>query len=127
MNASGEAAQSLLKDKGCSPEEILICYDDFDLPLGTIRIRKKGSPGTHNGLRSVTECLGTENFPRLRLGIGPVPPGIPPDKFVLQKISDTQLKLFDEMLDRSTKAVDSIINEGLDKAMNQFNSNGENK
>ena len=125
MNASGEAVVDLLQRYDCPPEEILICYDDFDIPFGSIRIRKKGSAGSHNGLKSVTERLAAENFPRLRLGIGPVHPGIPPDEFVLQPFSKSQVKPVQAMLTKASQAVETILKKGIEKAMNQFNAKSE--
>ena len=118
MNVSGQAVQDLLQKFDCPPEEILLCYDDFDLPFGTIRIRKKGSPGTHNGMKSITERLATENFPRLRLGIGPVHPGIAPDEFVLLPFAKSKAKPVQAMLAKASQAIQVLIKEGIDKAMN---------
>src|SRR3954464_4953839 len=70
MNLSGEAVRGLTREMGVPPVGMLVVYDDVDLPLGTIRLRQSGSPGTHNGMRNIVECLGTINFPRLRIGIG---------------------------------------------------------
>ncbi len=120
MNNSGAAVRDLLQKAACTPEEILVCYDDFDLAVGTLRIRKKGSPGTHNGMKSITECLATENFPRLRLGCGPAD-GDPAD-YVLRPIAKSQQKDYEAMLDRAALALEAIVKDGLEKAMNGFNA-----
>ncbi len=122
MNNSGAAVRDLLQKSGCSSEEILVCYDDFDIPVGSLRIRKKGSAGTHNGMRSITEILATENFPRLRLGIGPASKSEDLKDYVLRPISKSQQKEYEAMLDRASQAIETITKEGLEKAMNGFNS-----
>ena len=122
MNTSGQDVRDFLRQHHCPPEQILICHDDFDLPLGTIRIREKGSPGTHNGLRSVTEHLGTENFPRLRLGIGPLPPGADPADFVLDpSVIKENEKTVNAMVEKASEAIAVLLSEGIDAAMNRFN------
>ena len=122
MNESGRAVADLLAKHGATPQEILVCYDDFDLPVGTVRIRMKGSAGTHNGMRSVVERLGTEDFPRLRIGVGPVPPGEDPAEYVLKTIPQSLLKDFKRALDRAHEALEAVLKDGLEKAMNQFNA-----
>jgi PTH1 family peptidyl-tRNA hydrolase len=121
MNESGEAVKRLLGEFKSSSEEVLICCDDFDLPLGTIRIRTKGSAGSHNGLKSVIECLGTEEFPRLRLGIGPVPNGEDPSDFVLKPFSKKENEILKAMMERASDAIETILSENLENAMNRFN------
>lgn len=122
MNVSGQAVADLLAKYGATPQEILVCYDDFDLLVGTVRIRKKGSAGTHNGMKSVVERLGTEDFPRLRIGVGPVPPGEDPSAYVLKAIPKSHLKDFKRALDRAHEALEAILKDGLEKAMNSFNA-----
>lgn len=122
MNESGEAVRELLTKFKCGAEEILICTDDFDLPLETIRIRKKGSAGSHNGLRSVIECLNTEEFPRLRLGIGPLSERADPIKFVLTPFPKAQRKSLDAMVEKASEAIAMILDLGIEKAMNKFNT-----
>lgn len=122
MNLSGEAVSALLKKFDAKPGEILVCYDDFDLPAGSIRIRKQGSAGSHNGLKSVVECLQTSDFPRLRLGIGPLPAQADPAAYVLAPFPKSQREAVDAMLARARDAVEAVLQEGLDSAMNRFNS-----
>jgi len=122
MNESGKAVSDLLTKEGATPQEILVCYDDFDLPVGTLRIRKKGSGGTHNGMKSIVERLTSEDFPRLRIGVGPVPPGEDAAAFVLKPIPKSQWEAHKNALDRALEAMESIFIEGLEKAMNKFNA-----
>lgn len=121
MNLSGEAVQKLVSQFQVSPEEILVCCDDLDLPLGKIRIRKKGSAGTHNGLKSIVAALGSEDFPRLRMGIGPTPQGISATDFVLQPLEKEHRELAQKMTQTAVEAVQFILSDGLSAAMNRFN------
>ncbi len=119
MNRSGVAYSRLLKDPAITREKTLVVLDDFSLPLGKIRIRRKGSDGGHNGLRSILEAAGTDEIARLRLGLG----GADEDwvEFVLQPFSAKEREVMDEALHRAAQAVEIIITEDIEKAMNQFN------
>lgn len=121
MNLSGEAMEKLVSRFQLSPEEILICTDDLDLPLGKIRIRQKGSAGSHNGLKSIAEALHTTNFPRLRLGIGPTPQTMNATDFVLQPLKKEQKEIAKKMIQTAAEAIQFILSEGLLPAMNRFN------
>jgi PTH1 family peptidyl-tRNA hydrolase len=121
MNESGGAAVRLLKRYQLTPQDLLVIYDDLDLDLGRIRLRREGSPGTHNGMRNLVQRLGTEDFPRLRLGIGPRPPGADPVKWVLSPFRRGEEKAVEEMLGRAVEAVECFLAEGLDAAMNRYN------
>lgn len=121
MNLSGEAVAKLAERFDCTPDKILICCDDFDLPLGRIRIRKKGSAGSHQGLKSVVQHLGSSDFPRLRLGIGPLPDGEDPADFVLRPFAEEQWKAAKQMMEKAFEAVQMIFAQGLEAAMNRFN------
>jgi len=121
MNVSGEAVQKLFNRFGAKPEEILICCDDFDLPLGTIRLRKKGSAGSHNGLKSIIQLLNTQEFPRLRMGFGPIPPNANSITYVLKPFAKENYPAVKEMLEKATQAIDTMHIHGIDPAMNQFN------
>lgn len=121
MNRSGSAVQQALHWYKLSPEECLVCYDDLDLPLGTIRLRAGGSPGGHNGIKDIIQKLGTRDFPRLRIGIGnDFPKGRQVD-YVLSGFSAEERKLIDEALGRAEEAVYSFCRDGIEIAMNQFN------
>ena len=100
MNLSGETLQKVMSFYKATPAELLLVYDDVDLPLGTFRYREKGSAGTHNGMRSVIACIGTEDFPRLRLGIESREEGskMPLDAFVLAHFTGEESKIFENVI-----------------------------
>jgi len=119
MNRSGSAFKRLLREPEISCAESLIIYDDVHLPLGKIRIRLKGSDGGHNGLRSILEMAGTEEIPRLRLGIGENSGDL--IDYVLSPFTSKEREIMDETLIRAGEAVEAVLTDGLEKAMNQFN------
>jgi PTH1 family peptidyl-tRNA hydrolase len=98
--------------------EIVVLCDDFSLPWGKIRIRRKGSCGGHNGLDSVIQAFHTEELARLRIGVGPVPPGMDPKDFVLKKVDAETLA---DLADMAADALSAVLLEGVDAAMNHFN------
>jgi len=115
MNLSGLAVQGLLAEYELRAEsDLIVIYDELDLPLGTIRIRKRGSSAGHNGMKSIIGALGTQEFIRVRLGIAP-------EKRILKPFTKRQLKVVDEVLDTAAEAVKVILIEGPDAAMNRFN------
>jgi PTH1 family peptidyl-tRNA hydrolase len=120
MNLSGRAVQGLLAGHDIRPDQLLVVYDDFDLPLGTLRLRERGSAGTHNGMRSIIECLGTEDFARLRLGIGPAE-GLSARDYVLADFDEQAWKVFELARERAVEAIDIFLREGAPAAMNRFN------
>jgi len=121
MNESGRAVREMVKGRRVPPERLLVCYDDLDLCLGEVRIRKAGGAGTHNGMRSVVAELGTTEFPRLRLGIGPVPEGRAAADFVLTRFLRAERPAFDAALGRAAEAVEAILLRGVERAMTDFN------
>ena len=123
MNGSGEVAVKLLEQLQIAPDQMLVLVDDFALPLGALRFRAEGSDGGHNGLASIIETLGTEQFPRLRMGIGPVDKSMDIVDFVLSKFTAVERKQADEMLVRATEAVLFAIDHRLEEAMSKYNSN----
>lgn len=123
MNNSGHAANALLKQNNLTPNDLLVILDDFNLPLGKIRVRQSGSDGGHNGLASIIEQLETEDFPRLRLGIGPLPENTDASEFVLSKFSGNQIETKNKMIEIAFKAVFFILEDGLNEAMTKYNSN----
>ena len=123
MNRSGWAVADILDRMGLEPGQILVLSDDFNLDLGRIRIRKKGSDGGQNGLLSIIEEIGTKNFPRMRLGIGSVPDSINSKDFVLGQFFDDELKKKQKMIVSAAKAVILAVRSGLDEAMTKFNIN----
>jgi PTH1 family peptidyl-tRNA hydrolase len=120
MNLSGQAVQSLLASHGIKPDGLLVVYDDFDLPLGTLRMRERGGPGTHNGMRSILASLGTPNFPRLRVGIDAANRE-PARDFVLADFSPPDWERFLETRERAVEAIELFLSEGVVAAMNRCN------
>jgi PTH1 family peptidyl-tRNA hydrolase len=135
MNLSGISVKPLMAKHEIPAGNLILVYDDLDLPWGSIRVRPKGSPGSHNGVISVTDKLGTRDFPRVRVGIHPGHPlksagGDPTGaRYVLSRFSRQQEKELGELVDRSADAVTLIIAEGVEKAMAAFNRRapGSNK
>lgn len=121
MNLSGQAAQSLAARSGIPPARIAAVVDDFTLPLGRVRIRREGGTGGHNGLASMIECLGTKDFPRLRLGIGPLPPGLDPADYVLSEFLPDEAEPLKALVARAADAVEFLLEHGVEAAMNGFN------
>lgn len=121
MNLSGEAISCLLKKENRSAEKLIIIIDDLALPFGTIRLRASGSAGGHNGLNSVIECLKTQDFIRLRIGIQPEHPVSDTKNFVLEKFSKTETVEIEKVLEKSADAIRAVIKDGIEKAMAQFN------
>jgi peptidyl-tRNA hydrolase, PTH1 family len=126
MNLSGIAVRELLAKYELNPaSDLILIYDELDLPLGTIRIRQRGSSAGHNGMESVIGALGTQEFLRIRLGIAPerkVSDGV---KFVLTPFRKRELKQVDAVLDTAAEAVKVILREGSGAAMNRFNRKPE--
>lgn len=123
MNLSGQSVQGLLRFYKLPLERLLVAHDDLDLPFGVIRLRPGGGPGGQRGVASIIEQLGTQDFPRLRLGIDRPPGRMDPADYVLQDFASTQQSALSEILDRAADAALTFVDEGLDKAMNQFNGN----
>lgn len=122
MNLSGNAVQAAMAFYQLSPKDILIVLDDLALPCGKIRLRPGGSSGGHNGLRDIERVLGTNQYPRLRLGIDPAPPRVPGKDYVLGRFSPEQRKLLEPAKDRATGAILTWIDKGIEPAMSQFNA-----
>jgi len=122
MNESGYEIAREAKRNGIAPEEMLIVLDEFQIPLRQMRILKGGSHGGHNGLKSVLECLGgTQEVPRMRVGIGPLPAGNDPAKFVLERFSSTERRVIEQVYSELENAVTTTITQGLEAAMNKYN------
>lgn len=120
MNLSGKAVASLMNYYKISHQELLLVYDDIDLPLGKLRIRKGGSSGGHNGVESVTQETGSSDFARLRIGVGRADARTQVD-YVLSGFAADEQKLFGKVLEKAVDAVRLILSRGLQKAMNEFN------
>jgi PTH1 family peptidyl-tRNA hydrolase len=121
MNKSGMPVASLVRFYQIPLENLLVTYDDVDLPLGVLRIRPSGGSGGQKGMQSIIERLGTEEFPRLRIGTGRPPGRMDAADYVLQDFSSQETELLDDSLDRGVKAVLAFVSNGLDNAMNAFN------
>ena len=122
MNLSGEAVGEAARFYKLPPERVLVISDDVSLPLGKLRIRKGGSAGGHNGLKSIIQHLGTDQFPRIKVGVGQKPhPDYDMADWVLSKFAGEDLKTITEAIRKAADAVECLIQEGPDKAMNRFN------
>lgn len=120
MNLSGESVLKIMQFYKLSPENLIVVYDDVDTDFGKIRIRKKGSAGTHNGMRHIVYLLQRDDFPRVRIGIGKSD-RIPLHDFVLQRFNTADSKIAQESIQKAADAVASILKENIDQAMNHFN------
>ena len=122
MNLSGEAVGEAARFYKLPPERVLVISDDVSLPVGKLRIRKGGSAGGHNGLKSIIQHLGTDQFPRIKVGVGQKPhPDYDMADWVLSKFAGEDLKTITEAIRKAADAVECLIQEGPDKAMNRFN------
>jgi PTH1 family peptidyl-tRNA hydrolase len=120
MNLSGDSVGPLLKYYRVEPANLLVVYDELDIPAWTIRLREKGSAGGHNGMRSIIQHAGSD-FPRLRLGIGRPPGRMDPAAYVLQDFSKADQPLLSELLDKAVAAVECYLTDGIDLAMSRYN------
>jgi peptidyl-tRNA hydrolase, PTH1 family len=121
MNLSGESVKCLLQKEERGRERLIVISDDLALPFGTIRVRPQGSHGGQNGLRSIIERLGTNQFIRLRIGIAPEHPISNAKSFVLERFSKAEAEKVEGILKISADAVRTVITDGVDKAMAEFN------
>lgn len=121
MNLSGISVRELLGKYELEVGDLLVMWDEVQLPLGTIRIHTSGSAGSHNGAKSIIGALGTQDFARLRLGAGPDHPLSSRKEYVLRPIRKAELEVAAEMLDEAGNAVEMILKDGIDAAMTRFN------
>ncbi|MBI4212898.1 MAG: aminoacyl-tRNA hydrolase [Chloroflexi bacterium] len=122
MNESGRAVQSLVNRHGVRDlAGVLVIFDDMDLPLGSVRLRPSGSAGGHNGLKSVIECLGSDEFARLRVGIGRPKPDVDPIEHVLDRFSSEEQAIVAEAIAYAASAAESWVAHGAFLTMNNFN------
>ena len=120
MNESGIAVESVLKETNLPLSAAIVLVDDFHIPIGTIRVRKNGSSGGHNGLKSIEAHVGSE-YSRLRVGVGPLPVGDTVIDFVLGRFSEHDLEMLKETVPKAVGALKSFINVGVEATMNTFN------
>jgi len=121
MNNSGEALREIVNFYKVPPENLIVIYDDFDIPIGSIRVRKFGSAGTHNGMRSVIRLLGFDNFPRIRIGIDSTIKNELID-FVTGGFRKEEVPLLEEAVTNGAAAAETIVTKGIDLAMNRYNT-----
>ena len=121
MNLSGLAVRDLLERYECEPEELIVLYDDVALPWGMLRVRERGSAGSHNGLKSIIGTIGSTEFPRVRMGIQPDHPVGDLAAYVLRPMRKPDLEIAAEMAEQAAEAVELIITHGIADAMNRFN------
>lgn len=123
MNESGQAVAPLTRFYRVPPERMLVIYDDLDLEPGTVRLRRWGGSGGHKGMHSVIQQLGTQAFPRVRVGIGRPPGRMDPADYVLQDLSNEELPLMEKVFDWVVCASECWLQEGIEIAMTRFNAN----
>jgi peptidyl-tRNA hydrolase, PTH1 family len=111
MNLSGEAATAFMKAKKLSPINLIVVHDDLDIPFGAIRVSKNASAGGHNGVQSIIDSLGTQDFTRIRLGIGRPPENVPAEKFVLQRFTAEEKKQLPDIIGRAISEIEEIFSK----------------
>lgn len=121
MNLSGESVREVIDFYHINSEKIIIIYDDIDTEKGNIRIRKKGGPGSHNGMKSIVENIQTTNFGRIRVGIGQPEYKNDMINYVIGKVSEEEQKTLQEGVNKAAEAIEEILKSGIDIAMNKFN------
>ncbi len=123
MNLSGEAVKAFISFYKINPEdELIVIYDDISLDVGRLRLRKKGSAGGHNGIKSIINHLGNENFKRIKVGVGAKPDKWDLADYVLSRFDISERKSVDEALLKASESVDTIINDSFETAMNRYNN-----
>lgn len=121
MNLSGESVRELVDFYKVTPEEIIVIYDDISLDIGQLRLRKQGSAGGHNGIKSIIRHLGTQEFNRIKVGVGDKPNGWDLADYVLSRFAKNEQPSIRETMQKSSEAVKSILKEGMESAMNIYN------
>jgi PTH1 family peptidyl-tRNA hydrolase len=125
MNKSGLAVKKILQGRDIKPEHIVVVYDDLDIPLGEIRIRKRGGPGSHKGMNSIVEEIRTEEFPRIRIGLGPLPEGEDAVDYVLSSFDKAEESHLEQGLRKAREALEMILSGEVERAMNIYNHRGK--
>lgn len=121
MNQTGPAVKALLEEWALTPQDLIVVHDDLDLDLGRLRIRGGGGAGGHNGIFSILTALDTNEFCRLKIGIGRPAPGEEAADYVLAPFTPEEAAVLDEVLDQAVRALESLVTEGVAMAMNRFN------
>lgn len=122
MNNSGEAIREIYKYFDFEHDKLIVIYDDIDIDFGSIRIRKKGSAGTHNGMKSIIYNLEFDDFPRIKVSVGKKPSYMDLANFVLSGFSKDEAKIIEQEVELASDAIEMILEEGIDKAMSIYNS-----
>ena len=122
MNNSGEAIREIYKYFDFDHDKLIVIYDDIDIDFGSIRIRKKGSAGTHNGMKSIIYNLEFDDFPRIKVAVGKKPSYMDLANFVLSGFSKQEAKIIEEEVKLTSDAIEMILEEGIEKSMSMFNS-----
>lgn len=122
MNNSGEAIREIYKYFDFDHDKLIVIYDDIDIDFGSIRIRKKGSAGTHNGMKSIIYNLEFDDFPRIKVAVGKKPSYMDLANFVLSGFSKQEVKIIEEEVKLTSDAIEMILEEGIEKTMSMFNS-----
>ncbi len=122
MNESGSVVAALLDSHGVSPQDLVVVHDDLALDLGRLRLKRQGGTGGHKGVLSLLTALGTDQFCRLKIGIGSPGPGEDPTEYVLSPFPQDVLPRIDVLLERAVSALDCLLGEGVEAAMNRFNA-----
>lgn len=125
MNLSGQSVREIMNFYKIPEENLIVIYDDFDLPIGSIRVRKSGGPGTHNGMKSVVQELGSRKFPRVRVGIGSSDGST--IQFVIGKVGKDEQQILNEAAEAAASAAADIIRIGIENAMNIHNTRKSEK
>ena len=121
MNNSGKCVKRLLWWYRCKPEQMIVIYDDIDLPPGSVRIRKNGGPGTHNGMRSIVGCIGSQEFPRIRIGTGDRPAGADLVEWVLGRSEGEERERMEKAFEHAAESALVWARSGINAAMNTGN------
>lgn len=122
MNNSGESIREIYKYFDFEHDKLIVIYDDIDIDFGSIRIRKKGSAGTHNGMKSIIYNLEFDDFPRIKVAVGKKPSYMDLANFVLSGFSKQEVKIIEEEVKLASDAIEMILEEGIEKTMSMFNS-----
>ncbi|MGN0243348.1 MAG: aminoacyl-tRNA hydrolase [Lachnospiraceae bacterium] len=121
MNNSGESVRAITDFYHINPEDVIVIFDDISLDVGQLRIRAKGSAGGHNGVKSIISHLGTEAFPRVKVGVGAKPPWQDLAAYVLGRFPKEEMAVMDEATNRACEAVYAMLHDGMQAAMNEYN------
>ncbi|HDW0902587.1 TPA: aminoacyl-tRNA hydrolase [Staphylococcus aureus] len=122
MNLSGEAVAPIMDYYNVNPEDLIVLYDDLDLEQGQVRLRQKGSAGGHNGMKSIIKMLGTDQFKRIRIGVGRPTNGMTVPDYVLQRFSNDEMVTMEKVIEHAARAIEKFVETSrFDHVMNEFN------